>query len=368
MPQPHERLDKTETEQTASSAPTSLSFARRVAIVYGIGLLFILAVTVVWVAAEVLLLVFAASLVAVLLNAAARVLVRYLHLPRGIALAIVLASLISMLTLGGYFLAPRISAQIDQLTTTIPRALTVFEDYLASRSWGRAVLDQVPAPQEMMNSASEMLMQAHMLFSGAFGAVINFIIILFVGMYLAAQPRLYINGVLRLLPKKKRVRGEEVFAELGRTMELWLLGKFISMTVVGSMGALGLWLLDVPLAITLGLLAGLLDFIPYLGPVMAGIPALLIAFSESPLTALYVLFLFIGLQLMEGYLISPLVERKTVSLPPAVTISMQVTLGLFFGLLGVALASPLAASLFVLVTMLYVQDTLHDPVKTPSEH
>lgn len=364
MPQQHDQLDKVEAEQS----PAPHSFSRRVAIVYGIGLLFILAITFVWVAAEVLLLVFAASLVAVLLNAATRFLVVYLHLPRGLALGIVLAALISSLALGGYFLAPRISGQIDQLSTTIPRALKVFEDYLASSSWGQTVLEQVPAPQEMLNNASEVLMQARMLFSGAFGALVNFIIILFVGMYLAAQPRLYINGILRLLPKKKRARGEEVIAELGRTMELWLLGKFISMTVVGSMGALGLWLLDVPLAITLGLLAGLLDFIPYIGPILAGIPALLIAFSESPLTALYVLLLFILLQLMEGYLISPLVERKTVSLPPAITISMQVTLGLFFGLMGVALASPLAASLFVLITMLYVQDTLHDPVKTPSEH
>lgn len=351
-----------------SAAPAPHSFARRVTIVYGIGLLFILAIAVVWVAAEVLLLVFAGCLVAVLLNAATRTLVRYLHLPRGIALAIVLIALIFILALGGYYLAPRIAGQIDQLSTTIPRAAGVLEDYLAGRSWGRSVLEQVPEPQEMMDNASDLLSQAHVLFTGAFGAIFNFIIILFVGVYLAAQPQLYLSGLLRLIPKKKRGRAVEVAAELGRTLELWLLGKFISMTVIGVACAVGLWLLDVPLAITLGILTGLLDFIPYLGPILAGIPALLIAFSESPLTALYVLLLFVGLQSMDGYLVSPIIERKTVSLPPALTIAMQVTLGAFFGLLGIALASPLAASLFVLITMLYVQDMLDDPVKTPSEH
>ena len=344
------------------------SFARRVTIVYGIGLLFILAITIVWVAADVLLLIFAGSLVAVLLNAASRTLVHYLRLSRGIALGIVLTALFLVLVLGGYFLAPRIAGQLEELSSTIPRAVGVLEEYLTERSWGRTVLDQVPAPQEMMDHASDLMTQARMLFSGAFGALVNAVIILFVGVYLAAQPRLYISGVLHLLPKRKRERGAEVFAELGRTLELWLMGKFISMTVIGTSCATGLWVLDVPLAITLGILTGLLDFIPYLGPILAGVPALLIAFSVSPITALYVLLLFIALQSMEGYLVSPLVERKTVSLPPAVTISMQVMLGLFFGLLGIALASPLAACIFVLITMLYVQDTLNDPVKTPSEH
>jgi predicted PurR-regulated permease PerM len=344
------------------------SFARRVTIVYGIGLLFISAIAIVWVAAEMLLLVFAGSLLAVMLNGISRLLVHYLHLPRPVALGIVLTLLFSVLILGGYFMAPRIAGQIEELSNTIPQAIGVLEQWLKSRSWGREVMEQVPAPSEMVRNASQFMDEARLLFSGAFGAITNFVIILFVGIYLAAQPKLYINSVLKLLPKKKRARGNEVFAELGRTLELWLFGKAISMTIIGVFGATGLWLLDVPLAITLGLITGLLDFIPYLGPILGGIPALLIAFSISPLTALYVLLLFVGLQTLEGYLVAPLVERKTVSLPPAVTISMQVMFGLFFGLLGIALATPLAAAILVLITMLYIQDVLGDHVKTPSEH
>jgi predicted PurR-regulated permease PerM len=107
--------------------------------------------------------------------------------------------------------------------------------------------------------------------------------------------------------------------------------------------------------------------VPYLGPVLAGIPAILMAFSESPTTALYVFMLFVLIQSAESYLLSPLVERKTVSLPPALTISMQVLFAVPFGLMGVALASPMTAVLFVLIAMLYVQDVLGDQVETPGD-
>jgi predicted PurR-regulated permease PerM len=362
-----ERPKETDQEETLT-APVQYSFARRVTIVYGIGLLFMIAIAIVWVAAEVLLLVFAGTLVAVLLNAASRVLVQYLHLPRPVALGVVLATLFFILILGGYFLAPRIAGQIGELSELIPSAIQSVEQFLRSRAWGREVMEQVPATGDMFNNSPEILGQAKMLFSSAFGIITNLVIILFVGVYLAAQPHVYISSMLKLLPIKKRSRGREVLAELGRTLELWLIGKSISMTIIGTFSGVGLYFLDVPLAFTLGLITGLLDFIPYLGPILGGIPALLIAFTVSPVTALYVLFLFIAVQTMEGYLVSPIVERKMVSLPPAATISMQVMFGLFFGLLGIALATPLAAAALVLVTMLYIQDVLGDDVKTPSEH
>ncbi|WP_420473766.1 AI-2E family transporter [Noviherbaspirillum sp. ST9] len=150
-------------------------------------------------------------------------------------------------------------------------------------------------------------------------------------------------------------------------MSLWLRGKLLSMTVVGAATAIGLTILGVPLALALGLVAGLLDFIPYIGPVLAAIPALLIAFSQGPMLALYVILLFIVLQLLEGYLLLPLIERKTVSMPPALTITMQVLMGLAFGLAGIALATPLTAVVAVLVAMLYVEDVLDDRVNLPAE-
>ncbi len=342
-------------------------FVSRVAIVFGIGTIFLLGLATVWLAGNVLLLIFASILVAVLLSGATKKLMQWLPLSRGVALMLVLLLTIIVFGLAGYLLAPRIAEQIDPLISTLPSSVQDMRMYLQQYGWMRDILETLPPAEQIMSDLSGMVAQARLVFSGLLGAIANFVIVLFVAIYLASRPHTYIDGFLKLVSKRNRPRGREVFQELGATLELWLLGKMLSMIIVGTTTAIGLTLLDVPLAITLGVLAGLFDFIPYLGPILAGVPAVLIAFSESPSTALYVLFLFIAIQMAEGYLLLPLVERQTVSLPPALTITMQVLLALPFGLLGIALATPLTAVLCVVIVMLYVQDVLHDPVRTPSE-
>ncbi|TKI19934.1 AI-2E family transporter, partial [Bacillus pumilus] len=202
------------------------------------------------------------------------------------------------------------------------------------------------------------------IFSGVLGTMADIVVALFVAVYLAANPRVYTNGIVALLPHRARPRAREVLNELRRVLGLWILGKLLSMLVVGVATAIGLSLLGVPVALALGLLASLLDFIPYIGSILAAAPAVLIAFTQSPMLALEVSALFLAVHALDGYVLLPLVERKTVSLPPALTISAQVLMGLAFGLGGVALATPLTAVAEVLIQMLYVQDALHD-TRTP---
>jgi predicted PurR-regulated permease PerM len=203
---------------------------------------------------------------------------------------------------------------------------------------------------------------AGLFFGGVLGAIGNVVIILFVGIYFAASPQLYTSGIIKLIPQSKRGRARQVLNKIGHTLAQWLLGKSVSMLIVGTATSIGLSLLGVPLALILGIIAGLLDFVPYLGPVMAGVPAVLIAFSISPDLALYTVLLFTGVQLVEGYVLQPLIESRAVDLPPALTIVMQLVFGTLFGFAGVALATPLAAALKVLVQMLYVEDVLGDKV------
>ncbi|MGH6611543.1 MAG: AI-2E family transporter, partial [Burkholderiaceae bacterium] len=200
--------------------------------------------------------------------------------------------------------------------------------------------------------------------SGVLGGIVNVLIIIFVGLYLAAEPRLYTNGLVRLVPIRHRPRAQEFLSALGHTLRWWLVGRLSLMLLNGVLTALALWLLGVPLALTLGILAGLLNFIPNIGPVIAGVPAVLIALMQSPQQALYVFILYVALQSVDGYVLTPLVQRRTIELPPVLTITAQVLLGVLLGTLGVLLATPLTAAALVLVKMLYVEDTLGDSETT----
>lgn len=342
-------------------------FARRVALVNGLALLTLLVLAALWYAHDALLLVFACVLFAILLYELAGWVHRRLRLSRQWALAVVVAVLLLVFGVGGWLMAPQIGEQADTLAQAVPDALHRLRAAMEQQPLLKRLLAGVPSPQQMQKQLMQLVPNAGLFFSGLLGALGNVVIILFVGIYFAAQPHLYIEGFVTLVPPSKRARAREVLDELSRTLARWLLGKAASMLLVGVASAAGLALLDVPLALILGLIAGLLDFIPYLGPLLAGVPAVLIAFSSDPTQALYVVLLFAGIQLVEGYLLSPLIEKRTVSLPPALTIVMQLLFGALFGMAGVALATPLTAVLAVLVSMLYVQDMLGDPVRTPSE-
>lgn len=130
------------------------------------------------------------------------------------------------------------------------------------------------------------------------------------------------------------------------------------MTVIGVLTFVGLWFLDIPLALVLAFLAGLLSFIPYVGPILALLPAVLVAFAQSPNQALFVLILYLGVQGVESYLLLPLVQSWTVDMPPALTIAAILLLGVLFGGLGITLAAPLAAAGMVAVKRLYLEDFL----------
>jgi predicted PurR-regulated permease PerM len=200
-------------------------------------------------------------------------------------------------------------------------------------------------------------------FSTSLGLLTDVVIGFFIGLFLAAQPQVYLTGLLRLLPREKRARAREVLHAIAYTLKWWLIGQFTSMSIVGFLFALGLWLLHVPLALTLGLLAMLLAFIPYIGPLLAAVPAVLFALTQSPTRALYVLVLYTAIQLIESYVLTPLIQRQAVLLPPVLTILAQVLLGVFVGGFGLMLATPLVATVLVLVKMLYIEDILGEPVQ-----
>ncbi|MCZ7574449.1 MAG: AI-2E family transporter [Ardenticatenaceae bacterium] len=178
---------------------------------------------------------------------------------------------------------------------------------------------------------------------------------------------MYTHGFLRLIPRGKRDRGAQVLHAVKHSLWWWLLGQMTAMAVIGVLKSLGLWLLGVPLPLTLGLLAALLTFIPNFGPITAGTVATLVALTESPMKALYTILLAIGVQFIESHLVTPLVQREAVALPPAFTISGQVLMGALLGFRGLVFAVPLLAASLVVVKMLYIEDVLGEPAEVEGE-
>ncbi|WP_372718966.1 AI-2E family transporter, partial [Novipirellula sp.] len=192
-------------------------------------------------------------------------------------------------------------------------------------------------------------------------AMTGAIVIFFVGAYAAYEPRLYCNGLTKLFPKERRGRVSDVLQQLRDALGRWIVGRVMSMTLVGILTAIGLWFLDVPLPITLGVVAALLTFIPNIGPLMAAVPQVLLALNVGTETAIYVIVFNLALQGIESYLITPMIQRHEVTLPPILTIAAQLWMGIIVGVIGIMMAAPLVVVLMVLIQMLYIHDRLGDP-------
>ncbi|HUG93675.1 MAG TPA: AI-2E family transporter [Planctomycetaceae bacterium] len=343
-------------------------FARRVLLAASLAAGMFLLLIALWFAAHALLVAFAGVLVAIVLRAPADWLAERSRLSERWSLAVVLAILAAALAGLGLLIAPQVSEQVQQLSEQLPQSLQQFRQWLQEREWGRWLLTVVPSPELMQTGgAGGLLSRAGGMAYSAVQTFFELLVLLFVSLYLAIDPRLYTEGLLRLFPPRQRGRAAEVLAATGRTLRWWLVGTLVRMAAVGAMTFVGLWLLGVPLAFTLALLALLLDFVPYFGPILAAVPAVLLAFTDGPQQALYVAALYIAVQQIEGLLITPLLYQRTVHLPPVVTILAQVVLFAMFGNLGILLATPLAAVGLVWVKMLYVEQALGDRLETPDD-
>jgi predicted PurR-regulated permease PerM len=181
------------------------------------------------------------------------------------------------------------------------------------------------------------------------------LIIVFLSIYLAADPELYRRGVLTLLPARRREQGAEVMSRVAMVLRKWLVTQLIAMVVIGGVSTVVLLILDVKAAFALGVLAGLFEFIPTVGPLLSAIPAIAMGFLDSPQKALYVAIAYWGIQFLENHILIPLLMKGGMDLPPALTVVTQALLALVFGFLGLMVAVPMLATVMVMVQVLYVE-------------
>lgn len=309
----------------------------------------------VWYAWELLFLAFAGLLLAIILRALTDWVESRTRLGHRGAYAAVICCLIVLIALIGWFIVPQIISQTAQILHIIPGAIKQAKAYLDRFGWGRQVVQFVHRAMMNSNFGAKFAALVH----GFMEAVAAAIVVAVVGLYAAANPEGYKEGLLHLVPERYREKTRDVGEDVIYTLRWWILGQLVPMAVLGIASMIGLWALGVPLAFTLGIFTGVMIFIPYLGALLSEIPAVLVALSVSPKTALYVLILYLGVHAMEGYILTPLVQKRAVRLLPIVTILAQFLMWILTGLLGVAIATPLTAGIWVVIKRLY----LHEPIQ-----
>ena len=314
----------------------------------------------VWQTLFMLLLIFLGVIFAIFLRKTGELVASRIGLRIQWAMTIVMLILVLLLAAAVWLMAPKLAAQSKELIRQLPDAQESFQQTVFRSDWGERIIRNLPSPEKIAGSLGGLMKQATSWLYSFFGALTGILIIVILGLYLAFDAETYINGIVKLAPKEKRERTRRILEALGATLYWWLIGRIVSMTIIGLFTFLGLLLLGVPLAFTLGLFAAAMTFIPNIGPIISVIPAVLLSLQTGWAQAGYVLILYTALQTVESYLITPLVQRRAIDMPPALIISAQILMGVIQGLLGILVATPLTAVIIILVKFLYIQGILGD--------
>lgn len=342
----------------------------------------------VWFANALFLTIFLGVLFAIAVSAGVDHLQRW-RIPRGIGAALIVISFFGLLSGFGASMAPTLREQGAELRLKLPQAVDRVEEWINKRQSGMfgvllggtetvpprasatatpaAAAGQPPAAAPDSGQAAPSLKgritsqlggATRYLFpflTHTVAAVGGFVLVVFLSIYLAADPELYRRGVLALLPARRRVQGAEVMDRVAMVLRKWLVTQLIAMAVIGTVTTVALLILQVKAAFALGLLAGLFEFIPTVGPLLSAIPAVAMGFLDSPEKALLVVGTYVVIQFLENHILIPLLMKGGMDLPPALTVITQALLALVFGFLGLMVAVPLLATVMVTVQVLYVQ-------------
>ncbi len=307
-----------------------------------------------WLIADALIIAFGAIVFATLLRAIALPLHRKTGWSERWSVIAAVLGLLIITGLLSWLFGAQASHQFGELRERLPEATEKFKAWLERYPAGKTAIETF----KQGTGGGEALSNFSTIAGAALGGLGNLLLIVFAGIYFALDPRLYRNGALRLLPPPRRAQVGAALDAAGTALRKWLLAQVLVMAVVGTLTGVGLALIGVPLALTLGLLMAVLEFVPVIGPIAGAIPGVLLAFAKGPEIAVYALIIYVVVQQVESNLITPLVQRWAVELPPVIALLSIVACGLLFGVLGVIFATPMAVVVMSLVQHLYVEDTL----------
>jgi len=304
-----------------------------------------------WELSRVLLLGFGAVLFAIIFRAGGGALARRLSISATVGTVVVLMAVVAGLVAMAMLVGDETTQQIGQLRERLPEAVERARAALSRTELGRTVLDSIDSAMSEGFSAAGAMRAA----SATFVLLTDLIVVTLIAVYLSLSPRSYYHSTIALAPARYRDSTRTALLESGKALRGWLLGQLVAMTSVGILTGVGLWLVGVPNALILGVVAGLLEFVPIAGPFVAAIPGVLLAFAVGPTTALYAVLVYLVVQQLESGLITPLAQRWAVDLPPALALLAVVVFGVLFGLPGILFATPITVVLMVLTRRFYLE-------------
>ena len=358
-----------------------------------------LLIRLIWFANALFLTVFLGALFGIAVSAGVDRLQRF-RIPRGMGAALVIIAFFGLLTAFGAWVTPTLRSQGTELRQKLPEAVDRVETWVQKRQSGvlgiflgrpseaaapattaagstsvgtpaavpagtdsatRAASDTAGhgAPplqgriQEQFGGVTKFLFPFA---RSTLAAVAGLLLVIFLSIYFAADPELYRRGMLALLPPRRRELAAHVMDRIAQVLRKWLVTQLIAMAVIGGVSTIALLILRVKAAFALGLLAGLFEFIPTIGPILSAVPAVAMGFLDSPEKALLIAVVYIGIQFLENHILIPLLMKGGMDLPPALTVITQALLALVFGFLGLMVAVPMLATVMVVVQMLYVDE------------
>ena len=248
---------------------------------------------------------------------------------------------------------------------TSARTVASAQDTSAKATAGGGASDRLKERiSEKLSSATRFLFPFVSSTLAAFGGLL---LITFLAVYIGAEPTVYRAGLMHLFPHKARARADEVLSAMAVALRKWLVTQLIAMATIGTVSTVALLILKVKAAVALGILAGLFEFIPTIGPIISAVPAVAMGFLDSPEKALTVLLVYVAIQFLENHILIPLLMRGGVDIPPALTVVTQALMALIFGFIGLMVAVPLLAAVMVPVKMLYVEGVVGDPIEVLDE-
>jgi predicted PurR-regulated permease PerM len=362
---------------------------------------FFVALLLLWQIRTLVLTVFLGVLFALAVSAGADRLERW-RVPRGIAAPLIVFTFVGLVAAFGGWIGPTVRQQTMELRTKLPEAVGKLEQWVESRGGGviatitgladdttsapagagtgadsgaRAGADTVanvlpdsasgavikqaptkPAPTTLRDRLLAQIGGAGRQFLHVLGSTLavlaGILLVIFLSIYLAIDPSVYRRGLLHLVPRRLRGQTEEILSAIVVTLRKWLVTQLIAMIVIGVVTTVVLMALKVRAAVPLGILAGLLEFVPNLGPVLSSLPAMAMGFVDSPQKALAVAIAYVGIQFIENHLLIPILMKQGLNLPPALTIVMQSLMALIFGVLGLLVAVPLLAAIVIATQIL----------------